>query len=68
MITKNVYRKNKGWENSYVSDGETIGLEYSDSILEGIKIRIVPKKNKGAGVAYSGYLEKMQHINLRLNK
>ena len=57
-VEYNVYRKNKGWENSYVSDGETIGLEYSDSILEGIKIRIVPKKNKGAGVAYSGYLEK----------
>ena len=55
-IAYKIHRRYQGWEKNYVYDGETIGLEYSDSRIEGIKIKIIPKINKAFGVAYSGFI------------
>ena len=52
-----VHRKYQGWESRYEADGEVAGSEYTDSRIEGIKIRIVPKRKKPVELKYKGFVE-----------
>ena len=53
-----IHRKYQGWENSYVYDGQIAGKEYSNSRIEGIKIRIVPRGNRMLGLEYKAFINK----------